>query len=208
VDLTNKFDVGAPIDQSWRVLTDLERIAPCLPGAQLLEVEGDEYRGVVKVKVGPAVAQYKGKVVFVERDDANHRAVLLADGRETRGQGNATARIEVNLARTATGTHVVVETNLQVSGRVAQFGRGVMADVSANLMTQFAENLKAAVRADDVQASDAPPAPAGPVVDGPPVMHEVEGPEATPLDLMDVVGAKTKAKLAIPIVVVIAVIML
>lgn len=152
MELTNEFDVAAPIEQAWNVLTDLERIAPCLPGAQLQEVEGDEYRGVVKVKVGPVVAQYKGKAVFVERDDANHRAVLSAEGRDTRGQGNASATIEANLTPTDGGTHVVVETNLKVSGKVAQFGRGVMADVSSKLMDQFVVNLETTVLADD--ASD------------------------------------------------------
>jgi hypothetical protein len=206
VNLTNEFDVAAPIEQAWCVLTDLEQIAPCLPGAQLLEVEGDEYRGVVKVKVGPAVAQYKGKAVFVERDDANHRAVLAADGRDTRGQGDARATIEANLAPTATGTHVVVDTDLKVSGRVAQFGRGVMADVSAKLMTQFAENLESAVRADDGPADAASTEPARPVDDRAQGAHEIEAPEAAPLDLLDVVGGRTKAKLALPVVVLIAVI--
>jgi carbon monoxide dehydrogenase subunit G len=152
MELTNEFDVAAPIEQAWNVLTDLERIAPCLPGAQLQEVEGDEYRGVVKVKVGPVVAQYKGKAVFLERDDANHRAVLSAEGRDTRGQGNASATIEANLTPTDGGTHVVVETNLKVSGKVAQFGRGVMADVSSKLMDQFVVNLETTVLADDGDA--------------------------------------------------------
>ena len=176
MELTNEFDVAAPVEQAWRVLTDLERIAPCLPGAQLTEVEGEEYRGVVKVKVGPAVAQYKGTAVFVERDDANHRAVIAADGRDTRGQGNASATIEANLAPAPGGTHVTVHTDLKVSGRVAQFGRGVMADISANLMTQFAENLERSVLADD--------GPAGPA----------------PLDLMELLSGSTKAKLALPVV--------
>ena len=149
MELSNEFEVAAPIEQTWKVLTDLERIAPCLPGAQLQEVEGDEHRGVIKVKVGPITAQYKGKAVFVERDDAARRAVLQADGRDTRGQGNASATISAQLTATDAGTHVSVDTDLSVTGKVAQFGRGVMADVSSKLMAQFVENLETTVLADD-----------------------------------------------------------
>ena len=163
MELTNEFDVAAPIETTWRVLTDLERIAPCLPGAQLQEVEGDEYRGIIKVKVGPVTAQYKGKATFTERDEAAHRAVLSADGRDTRGQGNASATIEANLTPTETGTHVVVDTDLKVTGKVAQFGRGVMADVSSKLMGQFVENLETTVLGDGVEA----PAPAAEAAEAP-----------------------------------------
>src|ERR671919_1800496 len=113
-----------------------------MPGAQLQEIEGDEYRGVVKVKVGPITAQYKGAARFVERDDAGHRAVLRAEGRETRGQGNANATITALLEPDGDGTKVSVNTDLTVTGRVAQFGRGVMADVSAKLLGQFADCLE------------------------------------------------------------------
>ncbi len=259
MELNNEFDVAAPIEQAWNVLTDLERIAPCLPGAQLLEVEGDEYRGVVKVKVGPVVAQYKGRAVFVERDDADHRAVLSADGRDTRGQGNASATIEANLTPTDGGTHVVVATNLKVSGKVAQFGRGVMVDVSSKLMAQFVENLETTVLADDgVAASateaaaaepdaaeaaaaepgapdsgapapdtaapaepDAAAATTGPAAETPappdapaapdtgptaaPTVRKIDSAEAAPLDLMDVAGGKTLAKLALPVVLLVVV---
>lgn len=264
MELNNEFDVAAPIEQAWNVLTDLERIAPCLPGAQLLEVEGDEYRGVVKVKVGPVVAQYKGRAVFVERDDANHRAVLSADGRDTRGQGNASATIEANLTPTDGGTHVVVATNLKVSGKVAQFGRGVMVDVSSKLMAQFVENLETTVLADDgaaasaaeataaepdaaepgaAEATAAEPSAADSGAPGPdtaepaepgaaaattdpaaetpapadasaapdtgptaaPTVRKIDSAEAAPLDLMDVAGGKTLAKLALPVVLLVVV---
>ena len=134
MELINEFEVDAPLDVVWSVLTDVERIAPCLPGAQLQEVEGDEYRGVVKVKVGPITAQYKGAASFVEKDDSGYRAVLRAEGRDTRGTGNAAADITAEMAPTATGTLVTVTTDLKVTGKVAQFGRGVMADVSKKLM--------------------------------------------------------------------------
>ena len=97
MELTNDFRVGVPVERAWAVLTDVELIAPCMPGAQLQEVEGDEYRGIVKVKVGPITAQYKGTARFVERDDDAHKAVLRAEGRDTRGQGNANATITATL---------------------------------------------------------------------------------------------------------------
>jgi carbon monoxide dehydrogenase subunit G len=142
VELTNDFRVGVPVEQAWEVLTDVERIAPCMPGAQLQEIEGDEYRGVVKVKVGPITAQYKGAARFVEQDEAAHRAVLRAEGRETRGQGNANATITAQLDRDGDGTKISVTTDLTITGRVAQFGRGVLADVSSKLLGQFADCLE------------------------------------------------------------------
>ena len=142
MELTNDFRVGVPVERAWEVLTDLERIAPCLPGAQLQEVEGDEYRGTVKVKVGPITAQYKGTAAFVERDETAHKAVLKATGRETRGQGNASATITADLRPDGDGTAVTIITDLTITGRVAQFGRGVMADVSSALLGQFVEQLE------------------------------------------------------------------
>src|SRR4051812_49627022 len=131
MELTNEFWVDASPATTWSVLTDLERIAPCMPGAQLQEVEGNEYRGVVKVKVGPITAQYKGTATLVEADEAGRRIVLDASGRETRGQGNATASIIVTMNDDAGGTRVDVVTDLSITGKVAQFGRGVLDDVSA-----------------------------------------------------------------------------
>jgi carbon monoxide dehydrogenase subunit G len=161
MELTNEFRVAAPVEQAWAVLTDVERIAPCLPGAQLQEIEGDEYRGLVKVKVGPITAQYKGRATFVEKDDSARRAVLRAEGRDTRGQGNANATITATLTPDGEGTAVRVVTDLAITGKVAQFGRGVLADVSAKLLTQFVEALEA----DVLSGAPAPanePAPAAP----------------------------------------------
>jgi len=155
MELTNEFEVGVPVEQAWAVLTDVERIAPCLPGAQLQEVEGDEYRGVVKVKVGPITAQYKGTASFVEKDDVNHVARLKADGRDTRGNGNANALITATLVPVGDGTKVTVVTDLQITGKVAQFGRGVLADVSAKLLGQFVENLEEMVLGGDGTATTA-----------------------------------------------------
>jgi uncharacterized protein len=145
MELTNEFEVSTGVEEAWRVLTDVERIAPCLPGAELREIEGDEYRGVVKVKVGPISAEYKGAARFVELDAAGHKAVLRAEGREARGQGNAAATITALLAPSGKGTKVSVVTDLSITGKVAQFGRGVLADVSAKLLGQFVENLEATV---------------------------------------------------------------
>ena len=142
MELTNEFTVPVPVTRAWEVLTDVELIAPCLPGAQLQEIEGDEYRGIVKVKVGPVTAQYKGAARFVERDEGGHKLVLRAEGRETRGQGNANATITAQLTPDGEGTAVSVVTDLTVTGRVAQFGRGVMADVSSKLLGQFVDCLE------------------------------------------------------------------
>ncbi len=141
MELTNEFRVNVPIEDAWNVLTDVERIAPCMPGAQLQEVEGDDYRGVVKVKVGPITAQYKGTATFVSKDDANKKAVLKAEGRDTRGQGNASATVTASCRPDGDATAVTVVTDLTVTGKVAQFGRGVLADVSQKLLKQFVECL-------------------------------------------------------------------
>jgi carbon monoxide dehydrogenase subunit G len=142
MELTNEFRVDVPVPEAWKVLTDVERIAPMLPGAQLQEVEGDVYRGIVKVKVGPITAQYKGQATFVDRDEAGGRVVLRATGRDTRGQGNASADITATMTPDGDGTKVSVVTDLTITGKVAQFGRGVLAEVSAKLMGQFADALR------------------------------------------------------------------
>ena len=156
MELSNDFRVALPVERAWAVLTDVERIAPCLPGAQLQEIEGDEYRGIVKVKVGPITAQYKGKATFVSQDAESHVAVLRAEGRETRGQGNANATITATLTPDDGGTAVSVVTDLTVTGRVAQFGRGVLADVSAKLLDQFVDNLEKTVLIDEPSPAPAP----------------------------------------------------
>src|SRR4051794_9333369 len=145
MELVNDFSVSVPIDEAWKTLTDLERIAPCMPGAQLQEIEGDQYRGVVKIKVGPILAQFKGQASFVERDAAAHRAVLKAEGRDTGGKGNANALITAQLTPEGDGTKVSVSTDLTITGKVAQFGRGALADVSEKILRQFVQQLEATV---------------------------------------------------------------
>jgi uncharacterized protein len=161
VELSNEFRVAVPVEDAWAILTDVERIAPCMPGAQLQEVEGDEYRGVVKVKVGPITAQYKGTARFQEQDLAAHRVVLKAEGRDTRGQGNANALVTATLVSDGDGTRVTVVTDLTITGKVAQFGRGVLADVSTKLLGQFVENLERDVLSGTGgKPAEAAPAPA------------------------------------------------
>ncbi len=176
MELTNDFTVPVPVEQAWEVLTDIERIAPCMPGAQLQEVEGEEYRGIVKVKVGPITAQYKGAATFVERDDVAHKAVLRAEGRDTRGQGNASATITATLEPAGGGTKVRVHTDLTVTGKVAQFGRGVLADVSAKLLGQFVACLEQDVLASGPAGAEAPGA--GPPRPGDRAAAEAAGQEA------------------------------
>ena len=142
MDIADSFRVSTPIGDTWKVLLDIEGIAPCLPGAQLQEIDGNDYKGIVKVKVGPITAQYKGTATLTEADEATHRIVLDAAGRDTRGQGNAKATIVVTMNEDGDGTRVDVVTDLAITGKVAQFGRGVLDDVSAKLLRQFVENLE------------------------------------------------------------------
>jgi carbon monoxide dehydrogenase subunit G len=143
VELNNEFRVAVPAAKTWEVLTDVERVAPCLPGAKLLSVDGDEFTGAVKVKVGPITVSYKGNASFVEKDAATQRVVLKANGKETRGSGNASAVVTAQLKDEGDATSVVITTDLTISGKAAQFGRGVLADVAANLIGQFARALEA-----------------------------------------------------------------
>jgi len=204
MDLNHEFVVNVPVAEAWAILTDLERIAPCLPGAQLTEVEGDTYRGQVKIKVGPILAQFKGQASFVSRDDVAHKASLKGEGRDTTGKGNASAIITAELTSvTPTSTKCTVHTDLSISGKVAQFGRGALADVSDKLLAQFSENLN--------QLISAAPAPSAPVVaettpasSEQPTIRKIDGPEVAPLNLLDTAGS-TIAKRAIPALIGIAV---
>ena len=142
MELRNDFVVAVPVEEAWKVLTDVERIAPCMPGAELTEVDGEVYSGHVKVKVGPVSAQYKGKAQFVEKDEAARKCVLKAEGRDTRGQGNASALITTTFTDEGGKTRVEILTDLTITGRAAQFGRGVLADVSSKLIGQFVTCLE------------------------------------------------------------------
>ena len=182
MELSNDFEVSAPIEKVWEVINDVELIAPCLPGAQLEEVGNDECKGFVKVKVGPITAKYKGVAKFVEVDDSNHRVVIRGEGRDTRGAGNAAADITASLESVPEGTRVNVVTDLKITGKVAQFGRGVMADISKKLMGQFADNLSELVLSEDSK-------PASTGSEG----SELEETEA--IDLLSVAGGSIGKKL-------------
>ena len=205
MDLNHEFTVPVPVADAWKILTDVERIAPCLPGAELQEVEGDTYRGVVKVKVGPIQAQFKGQASFVERDDNSHKAVLKGEGRDTGGKGNASALITAQLtSESAASTKVVVTTDLSISGKVAQFGRGAMADVSDKLLGQFVENLNQLIASQPASAPESAAAPeAAPAAQTDGGVRKIEGPAAKPIDLLDAAGAPI-LKRAIPVLVVAA----
>ena len=204
MDLNHEFTVNVPVDEAWNILTDVERIAPCLPGAELQEVEGDTYRGVVKVKVGPIQAQFKGQASFVERDDAGHRAVLKGEGRDTGGKGNASALITARMeAVSAAETKVNVSTDLTITGKVAQFGRGAMADISDKLLSQFVENLNVLIASQPASAPAPAPAPAAAADDGAAGVRKIDGPEAKPIDLLETAGAPI-LKRALPVVAVVA----
>ncbi len=156
MQLENKFTVPVPIDEAWHVLTDIERIAPCMPGAALDSVSGDDFTGRVKVKLGPINLTYQGHASFVEKDAENHRAVIDARGKDQRGNGTAAATITANLKAEGDTTVVDVLTDLAITGRPAQFGRGVMTDVGNKLLGQFADKLAAQLSAGEA----APEAPA------------------------------------------------
>jgi uncharacterized protein len=162
--LNHEFVVPVPVEQAWDVLLDIERIAPCLPGATVESVEGDSFAGRVKVKVGPISVTYKGTATFVQRDEASHRATIRADGREARGSGTAAATIEAVLNDEGERTRVTLDTELAITGRPAQFGRGVMVDVSNKLLGMFAECLEHTLAADQ-----AAPAAAGGAAEAVPV---------------------------------------
>jgi carbon monoxide dehydrogenase subunit G len=206
MDLVHEFTVPVPVDDAWRILTDVERIAPCLPGAQLQEIEGDTYRGIVKVKVGPIQAQFKGQASFVEQDHVAHRVVLKGEGRDTTGKGNASALITAELTSlTASSTSVKVLTDLSITGKVAQFGRGAMADISDKLLAQFVENLNTLIGEQQASPAPAAPAPAAATTeeDEAPQIRKIDAPEAEALDLLSV-SSGAIVKRAIPVVIAIA----
>jgi uncharacterized protein len=170
VEFTNEFTVPVGVDRAFEILTDLERVAPCLPGATLEEVDGDVYTGKVKVKVGPIAVTYRGTAELTQKDaDAKH-AVIHAAGKEARGAGTATADVTADLvAEAEESTKVTVVTDLTITGKPAQFGRGVMEDVGTKLIGTFADRLSAMVAEDATGGAALPPeteAPAAAVAPG------------------------------------------
>lgn len=181
IDLENRFTLALPIDEAWRVLTDIERIAPCVPGAQLTEVDGDTYKGSIKVKLGPITAQYRGEAVLQQADEAAHRMVIEGKGRDTFGQGNAAATMIGTMVPDGTGTAVTIASSIQIAGKVASLGRGVMQDVSARLLDQFVANLEAEL----AKSADGPVAPPPAAPSGP---RAIENRDVEAVDLMALGG--------------------
>lgn len=224
MQLDNEFTVSVPIEQAWEVLTDLEAIAPCMPGAQLTGVNDGVYTGKVKIKVGPVTAEYAGTAQFSEKDDTAYRAVIDARGRDSRGQGNATALISAQLQSQGTSTVVTVHTDLSIAGRIAQFGSGMIKEVSAKLLTQFVQCLEQKLNASGAAATaDSGAEPAEPATDDTgtaaangaaagPASAAVTGstaasasPEPAALNLMSVAGGAVYKRI-LPLVVAIVII--
>lgn len=215
--LINEFTVNRPIDEAWPIITDVERIAPCLPGAQLTEIrqtdDGEVYTGNVKVKLGAIATEFKGDAYFIERDDANYTCKLNGKGRDTKGRGNASADISAAAeSLSPTSTKVVVTTDLQITGKIAQFGRGILGDVSTKLIDQFSQNLNEMIDADGIddtakagpELRESAPERAEPAVgesasteSAEPTVRKIDGPAAEAIDLMEM-GGSSIAKRAAP----------
>ncbi len=209
MQLVNEFTVSRPIAAAWDLLTDVERIAPCMPGAQLTEVEGDNYRGTVTVKVGPMLARFAGQARFRELDPDANRAVLEAKGKESGGKGLASAVISAQLTDQGETTRVQVTTDLTISGRLAQFGQGALGDISTRLLGQFVDCLEqrladdeagrpatpdtAPTTADPADNDDIAGAAAGP---GQPSTRQIQSPDALPVNLLQTAGVPVLKRLA------------
>ena len=195
--IANQFTVSAPIDQAWDVLCDLEQVIPLMPGAQLTGHEGDDYLGKVRVKVGPVTSEFSGKVHFVELDRDQHRAVIDAKGKESRGTGNAAATVTAQLHEEGGRTNVSVDTDLKIVGKLAQFGSGMLQQVSEKLLGQFVESLEAKLAAenagvpngstDTAEEASAEPIPAWPANPVPGTRQD-PAPEPEPIDLLQLAG--------------------
>ena len=202
MELQHSFSVPVGVDQAWAVLVDIEQVAPCMPGAALDTVDGDEFTGSVKVRLGPIGLTYKGKAHFVEKDEAAHRAVIDAQGKDARGNGTASATVTATLHPQDDGTRVEVNTDLAITGKPAQFGRGVMADVGNKLIGQFADCLAGKLaKADDpapveTALDSVPESAAGPTDRPQAALPEPPAEEVVPIDLMASAGPAVLKRLA------------
>jgi len=184
--IANQFTVSAPIERAWDVLCDLEQVIPLMPGAQLTGHEGEDYLGKVKVKVGPVTSEFSGKVHFVELDRGQHRAVIDAKGKETRGTGNAAATVTAQLHEDGDRTSVTVDTDMKIVGKLAQFGSGMLQQVSEKLLGQFVESLEAKLVAENVAAPATPTNGEAAPVARP--RHAAPATEPEPIDLLELAG--------------------
>lgn len=156
MEMTNSFNVPVPPEEAWPVLLDLQRIAPMLPGASITSVDGDEYEGKAKIKVGPITAEYVGVARFIEVDEKGRRAVIEARAKDARGQGNMKATITARLEPEANGSTVIVETELDMTGKIAQFGRGVINEAATAILGVFAQRLAVEMANGSGQATGSP----------------------------------------------------
>jgi carbon monoxide dehydrogenase subunit G len=204
----HEFTVPVPVEQSWEALLDVERVAPCMPGATVDSVDGDSFTGRVKVKVGPMTVAYAGTASFTEKDAAARRVVVAAKGRETRGAGTAAATVTAQLAEADAGTRVSVVTDLAITGRPAQFGRGVMDDVGRKLLGQFAECLAGQLAVDERRPVDSAAEAVEPTaqLDDVPVSPDTR-PTSDTINLVQVAGGSV-AKRLVPILVAVAVVVI
>ena len=217
MELQHSFSVPVDVDRAWAVLVDIEQVAPCMPGAALDTVDGDEFTGSVKVRLGPIGITYKGKARFVEKDEVAHRAVIDAQGKDARGNGTASATVTATLHPQDDGTRVEVNTDLAITGKPAQFGRGVMVDVGNKLIGQFADCLAGKLAKPAGPAADGPAAAAPAAVSGPPLAAsqpdtpqtspEAPAEEVAPIDLMASAGPAVLKRLA-PVALLLAVLVL
>ncbi len=183
--IAHEFTVTAPVEEAWTTLTDLEGIAPLLPGAQMTGREGDDFLGTVTVKVGPVLSEFAGRATFVERDEETHKAVISARGRDKRGSGNASATITAKLHPEGAQTRVSVDTDVKIVGKLAQFGSSMITQVSEKLMGEFAESLEEKLA-------------------GTAAVNEIPEPQAVePLDIVELAGGSI-AKRALPLLVAVA----
>ncbi|MBF6300999.1 SRPBCC family protein [Nocardia amamiensis] len=198
--IVNEFTVHAPVEQAWEVLTDLEQVVGLMPGAQMAGWEGDDFLGRLKVKVGPVTSEFTGKAKFVERDEHDHRAVIDGRGRDTRGSGNAAATITTQLRQDGDDTRVIVDTDLKIVGKLAQFGSGMLQQVSEKMLGQFVTSLEAKLSAGDKVAAEPVTGPHRGEAQPQPIAES----EPAPLDLVDLVGPAMIKKYAPAIALVLA----
>ena len=188
MEFTNEIWLARPTDAVFAALTDVERVAACLPGARVEGRDGNAYRGAMRIKVGPIVADYHGSLSFDELDPGARRAVLLASGEESAGQGSAEARIVSSVVEDGDGARVVVETDLQVRGRVAQFGSGAMEKIAKRMFADFAKNLEALMAGDEEPQPQGGTRPVSPSETEAPVRPLARVGQDQREDSLDVVG--------------------
>jgi len=198
--LDNEFRVSVPIERAWEVLTDIPLITPCLPGAELTGHEDDEFTGKIKIKVGPVTSHFAGKALLTVRDEQARHVEIQADGRDSKGSGNASAKITADMSEDGEGTKVTIHTDLKISGKVAQFGKGMIAEVSGKLIGQFVDCIENRLLGDgvidDVAAQSAATSVAG-TSDAATAEAQNSAPEPVEaLDLMELAGNSVYKRLA------------